>query len=137
MKVSKIVLLLILVILSSCKEVDDNSMNDGYTEGYSDGDDSETKVEEVRTVIKNVYINEDNFDEYDPFNGSIEETKSSYWYVYYNYNNEELGYKIVEIDVPYFHLPKIHKAIKGDKNGKFLGIEFFKRVSFEAYKANK
>ena len=102
-------------------------------------------VTEERTVIKKVYVPEESFDEYDPYNGEITETSSSYWYVYYEYKDKEVnydGYRVVEIDVPYYDVNKIILAIKPELNNEdfwrednpiYLGVKFFHRVSFETY----
>lgn len=103
-------------------------------------------VEVERTVIKKVYVPEESFDEYDPYNGEITETSASYWYVCYEYKDDKdnyEGYKVVEIDVPYYDVNKVILAIRPDlnnedfykeDNGIWLGVRFFHRVSFETYK---
>lgn len=103
-------------------------------------------VEVERTVIKKVYVPEESFDEYDPYNGEITETSASYWYVYYEYEDgtdNYQGYKVVEIDVPYYDVNKVILAIRPDLNNKdfykedngiWLGVKFFNRVSFETYR---
>lgn len=91
-------------------------------------------VEEVRTVIRNVYVSEDNFDMYDPYNGSLTQDTASYWYVYYTFNHDHSGFKVVKIDVPYFDVLRVQKAIKPTvADNDYLGIEFFERVTFECY----
>src|SRR5690242_13803362 len=62
----------------------------------------DTSIAEIKTVIKHVYINEEDFDQYDPYNGELSETKTSYWYVYYQVNQEYEGYTVIELETPYF-----------------------------------
>lgn len=89
----------------------------------------------VNTVIvKNVYVSEDDYSIYDV----DEEVDASYWYVYYQMNNDHTGYKMVEIDVPYFDLDKVRKAIKPNATEEdFVGITYFNRVSFDSWKTYK
>jgi hypothetical protein len=99
---------------------------------FNDGDSEE--VVERTVVIKNIYV-----DDYSGYADS--EESASYWYVHYDYSGKDkhTGYKIVEIDVPYFDLNKVRGAVKDYKLGDddYLGLTFFKRVSFESYKAYK
>ena len=84
-------------------------------------------------VIKKVYINEEDYSGY-----TSDEVGVSYWYVYYQMNNDHHGYKILELDVPYFDLHKAILGIKPNATEKdFVGISFFNRVSFETWQSYK
>lgn len=96
---------------------------------------SESDVHENKTVIKKVYVTEEDFDEYDPYNGDITTSQASYWYILYE-SRFVRGYNVIEIDVPY---PDIIKMVNKVKNGlktdiEYVQISFFKRVPFETYR---
>jgi hypothetical protein len=128
---NKIGLIMILALtLVSCKDVvEDNSMN---SEPNIETEDK--VVEEVKTVIKNVYIHEDDFDEYNPYNSDITETDASYWYIQYD-TREVRGFGVYELDTPYFDLVDMLNKLKvALNNPSYLQISFFKRVTFECYR---
>jgi len=65
----------------------------------------------------------------------------SYWYVYFNVNDEYEGYKVIKLDCNYFDISKAIERIKPDaKDGDFVGISFFSEVSeptYQSYIKNK
>ena len=91
-------------------------------------------------VKNNDSFGDDTSEEVNDYSGySDSEESASYWYVYYDFSGKDkhTGYTIVEIDSPFFDFLKVRSAIKSYKLTKddYLGITFFKRVSFESYKA--
>lgn len=98
-------------------------------------DDSDVVRHE--TVIQKVYIHEEKFDKYDPFNNDYTTETSSYWYVQFD-TEKVRGYDVLEIDVPYPDIIKMIKKLKAELNyNGYVQISFFKRVPFESYKSYK
>ena len=99
---------------------------------YDDTGYEEATTEIIeKTVIKKVYVDED-FSSYD-----VDSTGVSYWFVFYTLTGGTVrGQDIVEINGSYFDYKQIKEKIDSQysKPNKFVGITFFKRMTFEEYK---
>lgn len=88
-----------------------------------------------KTVIQPEFVTSDMNDSTDAV---VTKEAVSYWYVYYTFNSEYEGYKVVEISKPYFDLSEAITKIRPNYIEKdFVGIQFFKRVPFETYESYK
>ena len=125
----KILYILVAVMLFGCEESEPKT-NTFHSKRKTK--EVEQSVIERKVIVKNVYVNEDEYSSY-----TSDETGSSYWYVYYQ-SKVVRGYQIVEIDVPYFNVGKILRVIREEnkiKNDEFTSINYTKRVSFDSWKA--
>ena len=91
------------------------------------------QVIEKTTVIKTVYVSEEDFSTYD----TDDTITSTYWYVQFS-SKVIRGYNIIEIHTPYADIGAMIKRIKdinGIKADEYTQIEYLKQVSFESYAA--
>ena len=110
-----------------------NRDKDGF-----DGDEESGDVIEKTVVVRNVYVSEDDFSGY----ADSEET-TSYWYVNFfckDKTSEEPaqwdGYGIFTMPTKHFNVKEAKKQAWAEATDKdYIQIQFFKRVSFETYKA--
>jgi len=94
-----------------------------------------------KIILRKVYVQEEDFSRY-----KVDEIDTvSYWYYTYNVSRKKTaevkasrweGYDVCELDGPYFDVNKVRKIAYPEVVEKdFVKISFFKRVSFETYKA--
>lgn len=82
---------------------------------------------------------DDDFNNYSSDEISLDD-KSSYWYIFVEYTGPTTrwrSYKVIEIDVPYYDVNKVLNVAYPEVNNddEWIGVTFFKRVSFETYKS--
>lgn len=85
---------------------------------------------------------DDDFDDFNNYSSdeiSLDD-KSSYWYIFVEYTGPTTrwrSYKVIEIDVPYYDVNKVLNVAYPEVNNddEWIGVTFFKRVSFETYKS--
>lgn len=94
-----------------------------------------TEIVEQKVVIKNVYVNEDDYTSYD-----VDATTSSYWYIKYETEHMK-GWTVMELKTPYPDIVKFIERAKlsdgKDKKSDYAEITYFTRVPFETYKTYK
>ena len=99
-------------------------------------EESQSETSQGKDVYVTDNINDENVSKVTESSNTV-----SYWYISYHASlkkddNMFDGYKVVSIDVPYYDVYKIRKAaVPYVKDEDYVGINFFKRVPFETYKA--
>lgn len=84
--------------------------------------------------IQRVYTTPDDNDSTDAI--VVLKDTVSYWYVYYKCGMGTEGYRVIKLNTSYYTILSAIKQIRPDAGPRdFVGVMFFKRVTYEAYKS--